>query len=92
MSKTEDRDFYTRLSMVRAVTEYLDVTGFEERYAKATSDIERFDIAVDLDGRLRVAIGQFDPVASRVESDASIPFQGWWPYQYEDQIEKITRK
>jgi hypothetical protein len=82
MSGEDDRTFYRTLSMIRAVTTYLDVDGFERRYANAKSDLERFECGGDLFGRLAAAIGQFAVVASRSKTDAAIKFKGWWPHEY----------
>jgi hypothetical protein len=74
--------------MISAVAAYLDVGEFKDRYAKATNAIDRFDVEVDLNGRLAVAIKQFLMSASRSKEDAAVPFPGWWPHEYEDEIEK----
>jgi hypothetical protein len=86
---TEARRFYQTLSMIGAIAAYLDVGEFKDRYAKAANAIDRFEVEVDLNGRLAVAIKQFSMSASPSEEDAAVPFEGWWPYEYEDEIEKI---
>jgi hypothetical protein len=87
--ETEARRFYQTLSMISAVVAYIDVGEFKDRYAKAADEIDRFEVEVDLNGRLAVAIKQFSMSASPSEEDAAAPFPGWWPHEYEDEIEKI---
>jgi hypothetical protein len=83
MSGEDDRYFYQMLNMVHAIIEYLDADGFEDCYAKAETDQERFIYSSDLAGRLAAAVKQFAFFAGPSETDAAIPFKGWSPAQYE---------
>src|SRR6516225_5044307 len=68
--------FYRTLNFIGAFVEYLDVKGFEERYAEAKTDSERFGVEVDLNGRLATAIKQLSILlhcSGGVPSDAAIP-------------------
>jgi hypothetical protein len=95
MSNEDNRNFYRTLSMVRAVTAYLDVEGFERRCANAKNDQQRYNCGVDLFGRLAIATKQFSMATScsgGCETDAAMSFEGWWPHEYDDQIESLDRR
>jgi hypothetical protein len=87
--------FYRTLNFIGAFAEYLDVKGFEERYAAAKTDSDPFDVEVDLNGRLATTIKQLSFLlhcSGGVPSDAAIPFQGVWPYKYVNEVEKLVRE